>query len=370
MSLQSWCTALRVRFRGKDKKTVQVDLRKALRKDAAMPIEGFHREGTLKAWLPTVPLQEQLACLQQLPLQRRHEPRPGLSLQSWCRALRVPFKHAKRKTVRAQVAAALRAAAVDASNVCGSIVTAPTTTLATAVAKGDGRVFARGRHRPCSVKLQDGVLWQRGSHRRNWTLRTCLEDIRSSIVAGGNGTGMDGEEGSGSRHARRTEREKQSLRQSLEQAASPYPSRTYGVEGVGCRHAKRTRLEQQRLRQAAGGAALLHSVGVDGVECIDSWHAEEREQAQPRFMQLGEETASAHVSGEDGVGFTDDRHAGHDQPRLGRVQDEIASAHCAGFNGFSNVDCRLVEKARLAGRRLRRVQEEAVSPQSSTPVSG
>jgi hypothetical protein len=50
----------------------------------------------------------QLRHMRELPLQKRSERTPGMSLQSWCAVLRVPYKGKRKEVLQVHLAAALR----------------------------------------------------------------------------------------------------------------------------------------------------------------------------------------------------------------------------------------------------------------------
>ena len=108
MSLQGLCAALRVPFRGVRKEVLRGQLAGALRREAALPGDGFATADAIAAWLGTMPLRAQLDYLWSLPLQKRSEWKSGMSLESWCAALHVPFKAGMKEDIRSELASMLR----------------------------------------------------------------------------------------------------------------------------------------------------------------------------------------------------------------------------------------------------------------------
>jgi hypothetical protein len=68
-------------------------------------------QGGLATWLGITPLNVRLGCMMQLPLRKRSEKMPGMSMQSWCHVLHVPFKGQRKVALQAKLAAALHAGA-------------------------------------------------------------------------------------------------------------------------------------------------------------------------------------------------------------------------------------------------------------------
>jgi hypothetical protein len=70
---------------------------------------GIIAQGDLAKWLGITPLSVRLGCMMQLPLRKRAEKMPGMSMESWCRVLHVPFKGQRKVALQAKLAAALHA---------------------------------------------------------------------------------------------------------------------------------------------------------------------------------------------------------------------------------------------------------------------